>query len=231
MMSNPLVSVIIPVYNGALYLREALASIFAQDYRPFEVIVVDDGSTDESAAIAQSFDAVQYHAQSHRGIAAARNYALTFAQGEYVAFLDQDDLWSSHKLSLQVSYMEEHPDVGIVLANERMFLTPGFRMPYWLRQDYLDEDHTGCLPGTWVVRRSVFARVGNFKSVYTIADDFDWFLRAKDAGIPFEVLSETLLLKRVHPANHSSNLKVGQAELLKVLKESIDRKHARAAKN
>src|SRR3954451_23570366 len=108
-MELPLVSVIIPVHNGAKYLRAALESVFAQTYSPFEVIVVDDGSVDESGVIAQSFNDVRYIHQANQGVAAARNNGIGAARGEFLAFLDQDDLWTTEKLKLQMGYLMKDP--------------------------------------------------------------------------------------------------------------------------
>lgn len=91
-MNRPLVSVIIPVYNGEHYLSFAIRSVLQQDYYPFEIIVVDDGSTDKSGNIARSFKEVHYIYQPNHGVAVARNVGVTAAQGEFIAFLDQDDL-------------------------------------------------------------------------------------------------------------------------------------------
>src|SRR5688500_924354 len=113
---QPLVSVIIPVYNGARFLRAALESVFAQTYRPIEVIVVDDGSADDSGVIAQSFPEVRYIRQENQGVAAARNNAIEAARGEFFAFLDQDDLWTPEKLRLQIEHLLDHPEVGYTLT-------------------------------------------------------------------------------------------------------------------
>src|SRR4026207_773633 len=122
---NPLVSVIVPVYNGRRYLRAALESVFAQTYRPIEVIVVDDGSVDDSGTIAQSFPEVRYMHQTNQGVAAARNNGIDAAQGEFFALLDQDDLWATDKLKVQVDYFLNHPDVGYTLTQQKFFLEPG----------------------------------------------------------------------------------------------------------
>src|ERR1700694_2891614 len=114
--SNPLVSCIVPVYNGERYLRSALESIFAQDYRPLEVIVVDDGSSDKSAVIAQDFKQVRYMHQTNQGVATARNAGLAAARGEFIAFLDQDDLWMSDKLSIQIEHLLKNPEIQYTLA-------------------------------------------------------------------------------------------------------------------
>ena len=220
---QPLVSVIIPVYNGACYLRAALESVFAQTYRSFEVIVVDDGSLDDSGNIAQSFPEVHYIRQENQGVAAARNTAIAVARGEYFAFLDQDDLWTPDKLRLQIGHLLSLPDLGYTLTRQQFFLEPGATLPAWFRKELLSSVHTGWVLGTLVVRRTVFEQVGNFATGYSAANDSDWFFRAKAAGIPMAVVPELLLLKRIHGANDSGRSKEILSELLKVVKDSLDR--------
>jgi glycosyltransferase involved in cell wall biosynthesis len=225
---QPLVSVIIPVYNGARYLRAALESVFAQTYRPFEVIVVDDGSIDDSGDIAQSFPEVRYVRQKNQGVAAARNNAIDAARGEFFAFLDQDDLWTPEKLRLQVRHLLSHPDLGYTLTHQQFFLDPGATLPAWFRKELLASVHTGWVLGTLVVRRAVFETVGNFATAYSAANDSDWFFRAKAAGIPMAVVPELLLLKRIHGANDSGRSKEILSELLKVVKTSLDRQRSQS---
>ena len=223
---KPLVSVIIPVYNGARYLRAALESVFAQTYRDFEVIVVDDGSVDDSGVIAQSFPEVHYIHQANQGVAAARNHGLEAARGQYFAFLDQDDLWTPDKLRLQIEYLLGHPDVGYTLTQQKYFLDAGGTLPAWFRKELFDSVHTGWVLGTLVVRRTVFEEVGNFATGYSAANDSDWFFRAKAAGIPMAVVPELLLLKRIHEANDSARAKEILSELLKVVKTSLNRQRS-----
>lgn len=223
---NPLVSVIIPVYNGARYLRAALESVFAQTYRSFEVIVVDDGSVDDSGLIAQSFPEVRYIHQTNCGVAAARNHGFEAAQGEFFAFLDQDDLWTPDKLRLQIEYLLSHPEVGFTLTQQKFFLDQGATLPAWFRKELFDSIHTGWVLGTLVVRRTTFEQVGNFVTSYSAANDSDWFFRAKAAAIPMAVVPELLLLKRIHETNDSARAKEILSELLKVVKTSLDRQRS-----
>ncbi|MSP12354.1 MAG: glycosyltransferase family 2 protein [Chloroflexi bacterium] len=119
-MAALLASVIIPVYNGEKYLAEALQSILDQNYRPIDVIVVDDGSTDRSAAIVQQFSGVRYIYQSNQGVAVARNVGLAAAWGAIITFLDQNDIWIPRKLEIQVQHLRQHPEVdGVVGKAER----------------------------------------------------------------------------------------------------------------
>jgi glycosyltransferase involved in cell wall biosynthesis len=220
---KPLVSVVIPVYNGARYLREALESVFAQTYRPFEVIVVDDGSVDDSSLIAQSFPEVRYIRQANQGVAAARNNAIDTARGQFLAFLDQDDLWTPEKLRLQIGHLLSHPELGYTLTQQKFFLDPGAALPSWFRKELFDSVHTGWVLGTLVVRRTTFEQVGNFSAGYAAANDSDWFFRAKAAAIPMAVVPELLLLKRIHEANESARAREVLSELRKVVKSSLDR--------
>jgi glycosyltransferase involved in cell wall biosynthesis len=223
---HPLVSVIIPVYNGGRYLRAALESVFAQTYRPFEVIVVDDGSVDDSGVIAQSFPDVHYIHQANQGVAAARNHGIEAARGEFLAFLDQDDLWTPEKLKLQMDHLLSHPDLDYTLTQQRYFLDPGATLPAWFRKELFSTVHTGWVLGTLVVRRTAFEKVGNFATGYSAANDSDWFFRAKAAGIPMAVVPELLLLKRLHDANDSGRAKEILSELLKVVRSSLDRQRS-----
>ena len=117
-MSAPLVSVVVAVHNGERFLRPALQSLYAQDYEPFEVIFIDDGSTDGSADIAREFAGIRYVHQENKGLAAARNAGLELAQGEFLAYLDDDDIIPSHKLRRQAGYLVDNPEVGCVLGRQ-----------------------------------------------------------------------------------------------------------------
>ena len=223
---QPLVSVIIPVYNGARFLRAALESVFAQTYPSFEVIVVDDGSSDDSGAIALNFPEVRYIRQENQGVAAARNHGIEAAQGEFFAFLDQDDVWTPEKLKLQIEHLLNNPELGYTLTHQQYFLEPGTPLPAWFRKELLTSVHTGWVLGTLVVRRTAFEQVGNFATGYSAANDSDWFFRAKAAEIPMAIVAELLLLKRIHEANDSGRAKEILSELLKVVKSSLDRQRS-----
>ncbi len=117
-MTGPLVTVVMAVYNAEAFLAEALDSVYAQDYEPFEVVLVDDGSTDGSAAIAQSYPGLRYLRQENGGPSAARNAAIAAARGELVAVADADDVQLPGRLSVQVGYLVEHPEVAVTLGRQ-----------------------------------------------------------------------------------------------------------------
>ncbi|HEY9704613.1 MAG TPA: glycosyltransferase family A protein, partial [Allocoleopsis sp.] len=121
--NNPLVSVIIPVYNGDRYLKAAIESVLCQDYEPIEIIIIDDGSTDNSAKIAQIFgDKINYFYQENSGVAVARNTGILRSKGELIAFIDQDDLWTENKLTLQIDYLMKNPNIGLIIGKMHCFL-------------------------------------------------------------------------------------------------------------
>jgi glycosyltransferase involved in cell wall biosynthesis len=221
-MGAPLVSVIIPVHNMGRYLGDALRSVFAQDYRPIEVIVVDDGSTDDTAEVARSFDDVGYLHQAHQGVAAARNEGIAQSRGEFVAFLDADDLWAANKLTVQVAWLLEHPEAGYVTAHFRNFLEAGVPRPSWITEEQLVEDQKGGVPNL-MVRHSIFQKVGVFDPNHKSGADLDWVVRAKDARIVAKILPHVLLFRRIHASNHSYHWKGGKGLLLRALKASIER--------
>ncbi len=202
---TPLVSVIVPLYNGIRFVGEALDSIAAQDYGNVEVIVVDDGSTDGSPALAtdRGFTLLR---QEQRGAGAARNAGVDAARGEILAFLDQDDVWLPAKLRRQVEVLTAHPD-AICIAQQTYFLEPGATVPPWFgRTELLQYDHAGWAPSCLAVRRPVFEQVGRFEESLRHGSDVDWFARAAHLKINVEKPEETLVRRRIHNGNDSASL-------------------------
>jgi len=223
-MAPPLVSVIMPVYNGELYLSAAIDSIIAQTYQPVEIIAVDDGSTDGTTQIIRKYENVRYFYQTNRGVTAARNNGISHARGDMIAFLDQDDIWLPHKLTAQVNYLLEHPEVGFVLARQKLFIETDIKKPSWLKEEMLRTDQVGYLPGTLLARKSVFDKIGLFDTAYQIGSDTEWIARAKDMGIIMVIVQDVLLNRRIHNQNLSAQVEIMHPELVKLLKASIDRR-------
>ena len=224
-MPVPLVTAIIPAFNGQRFLRSTLDSVFSQDYPNAEVVVVDDGSTDDSASIAQSYPQVRYIWQANQGPAVARNTGIAAARGDLLAFLDQDDQWLPNKLTVQVDYLLCHPEVGYVLAWQHLFLEPGSVAPP-SHADAIDKDEVGHFPSTLVARREVFDLVGGYGPDTPPAENADWFSRANDAGVAKAILPQVLALKRFHDSNSGRNTDLVRAKVLRALKASADRKRA-----
>ncbi|HEY9644828.1 MAG TPA: glycosyltransferase [Chroococcidiopsis sp.] len=221
--ATPLVSVILAVRNGDRYLATALDSVLASDYRPLEVVVVDGQSSDRTAEIAQSYAEVRYVRQTQLGIANAYNLGIASAQGDFIAFISHDDRWEPHKLSTQMRYLLAHSNVQYTVCQFRYFLESGCSIPRGFKPDLLDQDLVGRIMETLVARKSVFQSVGLFNEAYQLAEDVDWYARAKDLQIPMAVIPEVLLHKRVHDHNSSSNAQVSNQALLQALRQSIQR--------
>lgn len=233
-MTGATVSCIVPVYNGARYLGAALDSILAQTYRPIEIIVADDGSSDETAAIAARYaPAVRFVTQATAGPAATRNLGLRAAAGALVAFLDADDLWLPEKLTRQMTRFAARPELGVSVTAIRHFWIPELAGE---AERFRDDPRAAALPGyvtmTMLARRTAFDDVGPFDARLWHSDAGDWFLRAAAQGIVIEMLDEVLTLHRLHHSNLSRRHgTASRAEFLSLVKRSLDqrRQHGAAA--
>ncbi len=220
-MTAPLVSVIIPVFNGEAYVAEAVGSAFGQTYRPLEIIIIDDGSTDASRAVAVGFGAaVTVRCQSNRGTGEARNEGVRHARGSHLAFLDQDDVWLPDKIALQMAALAEQPALDGVFGMVRQFrgprpaVQPGCPAP---------GDMPGFLPSALLIRRDAFARAGPFGTGWALGEWADWYARAVDAGLRMEVIDRLVALRRLHAANKGTR-RERRGEYVRLLKASLDRR-------
>lgn len=222
----PRVSCIVPVYNGECYLAEALDSIFLQRYEPFEVIVVDDGSTDGTAKVLDRYDGrIRYVKQSNAGPVAARNRGLDEAKGEFIAFLDADDLWHRDKLQLQMGRFRSRPALGYCLAYVQNFWIPELtEEANRFRNHRIAQPLPGYVTGTLLARRSLFDAIGPFNTAFGHGDAGEWCLRADGQGAVKEVLQEVLLFRRIHHTNRSRSLaNQSRNQHLHILKAHLDR--------
>ena len=219
----PLVSILVPVYNREQYLAEALESVLAQAYRPLELVVVDDGSTDGSAAIARRYaPMVRYELQPHGGIASARNGTLALAQGTYLGFLDSDDLWEEGQLAIQMEVLRNHPQVDCLFGHVAEFISPE-----------LDEETAGklfCRPPMpsmglgALIKAEAFRRVGPFRSHGQVGEFIDWHLRANELGLTSMTLPQVVVRRRLHASNETREHQSSRGDYLRVLKASLDRR-------
>jgi glycosyltransferase involved in cell wall biosynthesis len=219
-MSDPSVSLIVAVYNGEAYLREALESAFAQEFEPYEVVVVDDGSTDGTAEIARSFPA-RYLYQENQGPSTARNAGLDMARGELIAFLDGDDVLPPSKLAVQWEYLREHPATACVLGRNDWIFENGAE-PSSLRRDPVYGELGGIQPGTAMIRKHVLDELGGFDSTYRYWEFQNLFVRMREHGVQIDVLPEVVLRKRLHGAN-ATLFPPEQHPLLRTMKEKLER--------
>ncbi len=217
-----LISVIIPVYNGAAFLAEAMASVRAQAYAPLEIIVVDDGSTDQTAQVVQQLGAdIRYVYQANQGPSAARNYGLTLAQGELIAFLDADDLWTADKLAQQVPCLLANLETQVVWGNtqvcayqadERLF--PPLS-PKWMP-----------LLGSMLCRKEVFTTVGAFDPKLRFGEDIDWLMRLREQQIVMQKSPELALIYRVRPGSVTYDKTLEELGMFDNIRRALQRRRS-----
>lgn len=224
-MNTSLVSVIIPAHNSGQHLRATIESVLAQTYPHYELIVVDDGSSDGTPDLAASYSGVRVIRQPQSGHPVARNTGIRAAHGAWLAFLDHDDLWTPEKLRLQMQCFTEDPALDLVFGHIQNFfseeLTPEetslLRVPL--------HPLPGLLQGAMLARRDSFHRVGPFPEDRTIGDFIDWYGRAMLAGLRTRMLPDTVLHRRIHRSNHQRVYREKlQQGYLKAVKELLDRR-------
>ena len=231
-MERSLLSVIIPAYNGEAFLAEAVESIYKQDYHHLEIVIVDDGSTDDTARIANDFKGVvRYLYQDHSGRpAAGRNRGIRESTGQIIGFLDQDDLWPVNKLALQVPQLLDDASLDVILGHTQMMQLTG--IVAGKRQfEALSKPVDYMLLSSALFKRPVFEKVGFFdESLQYFGDDLDWFIRAREQGVAVRQLKEVTLYWRIHEANASHNSSIRDhtrgydRALTEVIKKSLDRR-------
>lgn len=228
MSMGKLVSVVIPTYNTRRYVAEAVESALAQTYRPLEVLVVDDGSTDGTDVEMRRFgDPVRYLVQQNRGPAAARNLGIREARGEYVAFLDADDLWDPVKITKQVAVMERSPEVGVVYCGiQRVDLQAGttvtiVRDDPTLRGDIRRKllQRNRVVTSTLLIRRACFELEEGFDETLRWAEDWDLWIRIS-RHFHFDAVTEPLVIYRVHGGNVSKKVAAMHQSQLQVIRRA-----------
>jgi len=227
-MKRPLVSVIVPTYNNAKLIPDTLESIFGQSYSPVEIIVVNDGSTDETAEVVERFTSrgtLRIYTQKNQGDIAARNKGIELSEGDYIAFCDSDDIWNRDHVRLLVDQLERCPEAGMVFDNVAYFVHPGEEenkeaspaggeerllveaaraktiaaTPVSLQDLYTDNLIT---TSAFMVPKRVFARVGVFDRDIYLMNDLHFFYRIA-AYYAVRFVDYVGVRKRVHPASLS----------------------------
>jgi glycosyltransferase involved in cell wall biosynthesis len=208
-MSQPQVSVIIPTFNCAQYLPAAIDSVLAQTYPDFELIVIDDGSTDHTAEVLQAYgDRVQAIRQTNQGVALARNHGIQQAQGEWIAFLDADDVLLPHKLAAQLELAAAHPEVGIIHSGWRrvdrqgqllMVVEPWHQIPELTLESWLRWKPV--LPSAMLFRRHWLEQAGGFDPRFPPAEDTELILRLALMGCEAKWLPQVTVDYRQHESS------------------------------
>jgi glycosyltransferase involved in cell wall biosynthesis len=223
----PTISVLIPCFNAERYIGEALESALVQSHAPFEIIVVDDGSTDGSVEIVRRFGArVKCYSQPNGGISVARNAGLSRARGEWIAYLDADDLWPSESLDVRAASLAADISTGLVSGLVEQFASPELSAEEKGRLAVPPGKMRGRLASAMLVRREVFARVGGFDPTIRLGETIDWVAKVDAAGVRSLEIEEVVLHRRVHTTNSTQNGDDLKADYLRVLRAAIERRRS-----
>jgi glycosyltransferase involved in cell wall biosynthesis len=215
---SALVSVVMPVFNTEKFVAEAIESVLSQEAElRLELIVVDDGSSDGSAEAVAKFDSVRLlRHEQNRGIGAARNTGVRTAKGEFVAFLDADDVWPRNSLGARMALLETDANCDAVAGRVIQF-----------GEGRLDsESEGGFLAGNTLVRRPAFDRVGEFDETLRVGEFLDWYARAVDAGLRFSQIEALTLRRRVHASNTMLGIGKEPLDYTRVLRQALARRRA-----
>ena len=234
--SKPVISVIVPTYDYGRFIGDSIRSVLEQTYTSYEIIVIDDGSSDETTSVLQQFDGrIRYVYQENRGPSAARNLGIKIARGEYISFLDADDLWTPNKLELQLSDINSHPDIGMVFSDCQTFTAETIVKTSFLAGKSIDMNMISQKPisqafmkllldnfittSSVMVRKECFEKIGLFNESLRSVEDRDLWLRISASfgitGIPF-----ILCRKRLHECNISRDNEVAIYCRLQVLENN-----------
>lgn len=224
---NPLVSVIIPTFNRGWILKEAIDSVLAQNFEDFELIVIDDGSTDNTQPILNSYkNDITAFTQNNKGVSAARNMGITLSSGRFIAFLDSDDLWMQNKLSTQVDFFNENHD-ALICQTDEIWIRNNVRVNPKRRHKKLSGmifEHSLDLcmvsPSAVMIRRKLFDKVGLFDEDLPACEDYDLWLRIS-CRYPVCLIDIPLIIKRGGHGDQLSRLPVLDKYRIKALNKII----------
>lgn len=225
---NHKISVVITVWNGANYLSEAIQSALDQDYLNKEIIVVNDGSTDETLEIILSFgESIRVVNQENKGLGAARNAGVRAATGDYYAFLDHDDLWPSRKLGEQMSVMMSHEEDPLVFSYLQQFICPRLTETEKKELRVNESILPAYFASNLLISKKRFEQIGFFMQENKVGEFVEWYARALRLSLPM-VMSETIgLLRRVHKNNMGrQHDRYKQSDYLKILKTHLTLKRS-----
>ena len=219
--NKPLISVIMPVYNGEKFIKEAIDNILGQNYPALEIIVVDDGSTDNTKNIIDKLPVdIRYFPQTNDGPASARNKGIRDASGKYILFLDVDDLWPENNIHLLLNEIEKDKNLEVVRGYAQLMKTDEKGKMEFIGNP---RDSFPDYIGAGIYRREVFEKVGLYDPAMKFGEDADWFNRARELNIPMKRLDAVTLYVRRHGGNMTEGKSLLELNALKVFKKALDR--------
>lgn len=222
---SALVSVVIAVYNCEKYILEAIQSVLSQTYSNIELVIVNDGSTDATAdLVCRHYPGIRHVLLPRQGQFSSINHGIGYARGEYISFLDADDLFVRDKIALQVDKLQSNPEIDMVFGGIEEFITPeqsDALRPYSPRQAFTTHVTAGGL-----FRISCFERAGLFDPKWEVGGFIDWYMRAQEAGLKECLIPELTIRRRIHGRNKGFYLRDRQGDYLKIVKSALDRRKA-----
>jgi glycosyltransferase involved in cell wall biosynthesis len=226
-MIGGLVSVVIPAFNRESFLAEAVESALRQADVRVEVLVVDDGSTDGTPMVARGFaDRIVYLRQGNAGPPAARNRGVRAARGEFLSFLDSDDLWPPDRTRKLAECLAAHPDAGGAMGHLQYVSVEDSRSARFAAVCRETGAVLNYNLGASLFRTERFLSVGLFDESMKLSDDWDWFVRAREKGVEMAILPDVTLINRRHGGNLSNRRAEGDHYTLRMLKRALDRRRS-----
>jgi len=223
--NKPAISVIVPAYNAERYLTESVKSIRAQTLPATEILIIDDGSTDNTAAVARQLNSqITLIQQDNQGAGAARNLGVKMASGEFIAFLDADDLWSESKLEKQFEILKQQPHTEMVFGRVTQFISPDIDDQLKATIACPEVPIAGYVPGTLFLRKETFLHVGFFETHWKLGEFIDWYAKAIEQGKFGFMLPDIVLQRRLHGTNQTIRERDAQRDYVRILKASLDRR-------
>lgn len=217
----PKISVLLPTYIRAGFLRECITSVLDQSFSDYELVIIDDGSTDHTKDILKEFcGRFKYIYQPNSGISAARNRCLAESSAPLVSFIDSDDVWCKDKLALQYAFLEDHPEKDIVFSDYENFLDGADLTSENLRREL--NFHSKKLMASALIKRSLFERFGNFAVDLKTGEDSEWVMRIALHGVDTGCCIDSLgYYRRLHSSNSILSKTTTTKDVLRVLARSV----------
>ncbi|MCF8297446.1 MAG: glycosyltransferase [Saprospiraceae bacterium] len=220
--NNPLISIIIPVYNGEEFISEAITNVLEQNYPALEIIVINDGSTDNTEAVVKSIETdLKYFYKNNEGPSIARNMGISCASGDYIAFLDADDLWPENNINILSEELVQNTEVDIVRGYAQIMKKNDLAGIY----ENVGDPRLSfpAFIGAALYRKEVFDKVGLFDTSLHFGEDSDWYMRATEFGVRMKWLDRVTLHVRRHGNNMTEGKDLIQLNTLRVFKKAVDR--------
>jgi len=222
------ISVVIPVYNGAQYLSECIRSVHDQTLPVTEIIVIDDGSEDETPKVAATWDShIRYRRVPHRGAACARNHGLRIAEMDFIAFIDSDDVWLPRKLELQMTTLSQELGATMAFGYVEEFISSDLTPQEAAKLRCRTTPLPGICASTLLMRKSDCERAGPFDESIQTGEFIEWCSRARDLGVKQIVVPEVVSRRRLHRTNFGRGGTAVHRGYASMLKKVLERRRAR----